>query len=30
MVKIGIVQLQTCENKDTNITIAEKGTKECV
>jgi len=30
MVKIGIVQMQTCENKDTNITIAEKGIKECV
>ncbi len=30
MVKIGIVQMKTCEDKDTNINIAKKGIEECV
>lgn len=30
MVKIGIVQMKTCENKEINISNAERGIKECV
>ena len=30
MVKIGIVQMKTCENKETNINSARKGITECV
>ena len=30
MVKIGIVQMKTCENKEINLNTAEKGIIECV
>ena len=30
MVKIGIVQMKTCENKETNINTARNGINECV